>query len=64
MQQVILKIFITILRAVSPEISTGLRLLLSDLRRKAAATENPFDDMLVMLLFAMLDMDYNEVDEI
>lgn len=44
-----------ILRVVSPEIRDYLCNMVRDLKKKAAQTDNPFDDMLVGVLAELLD---------
>lgn len=43
-----------IVKSVTPEIKQGAKDLLGDLRKKAAATPNPFDDALVEILDELL----------
>lgn len=53
-----MKLIITLLplivKSATPEIKKGAKDLLGDLREKAAATPNPFDDALVDILDELL----------
>jgi len=48
--QILTTILFQILRQISPEIRTVLQGLLAELRTKAKATSNPWDDILVEVL--------------
>jgi len=48
--QILVTILVQVLKQISPEIRTVLKGLLVELRVKAKATSNPWDDILVELL--------------
>jgi len=54
-QNLVLKFIPIILKQSTPAIKAGLKTVLTDLRVKAKATPNPFDDMLVDVLEGLFD---------
>ena len=49
-QNLMLKFIPIIIKQATPEIKKGVNSILSDLKKKAKATPNPFDDMLIDML--------------
>jgi len=49
-----MKLLPVIIASVTPEIKAGAKSLLDDLKARAAATPNPFDDALVEILDELL----------
>jgi len=54
--QVLTSILFQVLQHVSPEIKKAIQGLLAELRTKAKATENPWDDILVEILIGIFEV--------
>ncbi len=57
MGTLIFKIIQLAVRAITPELRNRLVGALADLKKQAAATESPWDDLLIQILITMLDAD-------
>ena len=51
-QKLIMKMLPVIISQATPEIKNAIQAIINDLKKKAAATPNPFDDMLVSVIEA------------
>ncbi len=54
MEKIILLIITAALRAISPELRNVLAGVVTSLKKSAASTDNPWDDLLVEVLGAVL----------
>jgi len=55
--QILTSILLQVLKHVSPEIKKGIAELLDQLRKKAKATENPWDDILVEIVAGIFSVE-------
>lgn len=60
MGTIIFKIIMVAVRAVTPELKNLLSGTLSQLRKQAKATASPWDDLLVEILYSLLDCEEDE----
>ncbi len=56
-EQILINLFFQVLKHVSPEIIKGLQGPIADLRTKAKATENPWDNILVEILAGIFSVE-------
>ncbi len=56
MEKIIFSILKTAVKAISPQLRTQITGLYASLKKAADSTENQFDDLLVAILGALLDI--------
>ncbi|MBA7715939.1 hypothetical protein ES703_124998 [subsurface metagenome] len=55
-ERLLITILKQIIKSATPDLSKDLVSFLDDLEKKAKATANPFDDLLVMIVRGILDL--------